>query len=113
MAKAKTTGNEQVVEEKLRNLYELQKVYSTIDKIRIVRGELPLEVTDLEDEVAGLETRITNLTDEVSVLKDSVVEKNNAIKDAKAAIKNTKRNKVKFVTTVSTTPLQKKWNTKI
>ena len=51
MAKAKTTGNEQVVEEKLRNLYELQKVYSTIDKIRIVRGELPLEVTDLEDEV--------------------------------------------------------------
>jgi hypothetical protein len=97
MAKAKTTGTEQSVEEKLRNLYELQKIYSNIDKIRIVRGELPLEVSDLEDEVTGLETRIKNLTDEVNALEDSVVEKTNAIKDAKSAIKKyeTQQSKVR------------------
>jgi len=54
----KLAETELSIEEKLRALYSLQLVDSEIDKIRILRGELPLEVQDLEDEVAGLETRI-------------------------------------------------------
>ena len=46
------------VEEKLKNLYELQKLLTEIDKIKTLRGELPLEVQDLEDEIEGLSTRI-------------------------------------------------------
>ena len=57
MAKKK----EVTVEEKLRALYDLQLIDSRIDEIRNVRGELPLEVEDLEDEVAGLNTRLSNL----------------------------------------------------
>ncbi|MGL5888367.1 MAG: zinc ribbon domain-containing protein [Bacteroidia bacterium] len=75
------------VEEKLRALYELQQIDSQIDRIRTVRGELPLEVRDLEDEVAGLETRLNNLTEELKALQDGIVEKKNAIKDAQAAVK--------------------------
>jgi predicted nucleic acid-binding Zn-ribbon protein len=56
---------EMPIEEKLKALYELQQVHSDIDKINILRGELPLEVQDLEDEIAGLHTRIANLQDEV------------------------------------------------
>ena len=50
------------VEERLRALYELQLIDTKIDKIRLIRGELPLEVQDLEDEIAGLQTRQENLT---------------------------------------------------
>ncbi len=85
MSKAKT--EEISVEEKLRALYELQQIDSKIDKIRTVRGELPLEVRDLEDMVAGLETRITNYTEELKALEDSISEKKNVIKDAQALIK--------------------------
>jgi predicted nucleic acid-binding Zn-ribbon protein len=52
---------EQTVEQKLRALYELQTIHTQIDKIRQVRGDLPKEVSDLEDEVAGLETRNLDL----------------------------------------------------
>jgi predicted nucleic acid-binding Zn-ribbon protein len=61
MAKSKELS----VEEKLRSLYRLQLIDSRIDNIRNVRGELPLEVEDLEDEVAGLNTRLANLKEEV------------------------------------------------
>lgn len=54
----KNIANEMPVEEKLRALYELQTVVSQVDAIRIERGELPLEVQDLEDEIAGIEVRI-------------------------------------------------------
>ena len=74
------------VEEKLRALYTLQLIDTQIDKIRIVRGELPLEVQDLEDELAGLETRITNLEVEVKHMDDSINEKKNAIKESIALI---------------------------
>ncbi len=75
------------IEGKLRALYELQIIDSKIDKIRTIRGELPLEVQDLEDSVAGLETRVNNLTSELSDLENQVVEKTQAIKDYKANIK--------------------------
>ncbi|HLG04281.1 MAG TPA: C4-type zinc ribbon domain-containing protein [Bacteroidia bacterium] len=75
------------VEEKLRSLYELQQIDSQIDRIRTVRGELPLEVRDLEDEVAGLETRMNNLNDEIKALDDSITEKKNVMKDAATMIK--------------------------
>lgn len=80
------TKSEISVEEKLRALYKLQLVDTQIDKIRIVRGELPLEVQDLEDELAGLETRINNLQAEVKQLDDSIIEKKNAIKESFALI---------------------------
>lgn len=54
------------VEEKLKNLYSLQKISTEIDRIKTLRGELPLEVKDLEDEIAGLETRIDKLSEEIS-----------------------------------------------
>ncbi|MEI7594828.1 MAG: C4-type zinc ribbon domain-containing protein [Bacteroidota bacterium] len=75
------------VEEKLRALFNLQKIDSQIDRIRIVRGELPLEVQDLEDEIAGLETRISNFSEELTSLNDMIVEKNNLIVEANNLIK--------------------------
>jgi len=75
------------IEGKLRALYELQLIDSKIDRIRTIRGELPLEVQDLEDSVAGLETRVTNLTDELKELENQVAEKTQGIKDFKANIK--------------------------
>ena len=75
------------VEEKLRALYNLQQLDSSIDRIRIVQGELPLEVSDLEDEVTGLETRIKNFTDEVNALEDLITQRKIAMKDATELIK--------------------------
>lgn len=85
------------IEDKLRALYQLQRIDSSIDKIKIVRGELPLEVNDLEDEVAGLDTRITNLSEELLNLETQINEKKNAIKDAQALIKKyeTQQDKVR------------------
>lgn len=74
------------VEEKLRALYELQCVISEIDKIKTLRGELPLEVQDLEDEIAGLKTRLVNLDDEIKNLETAINNKKIAIKDSKALI---------------------------
>lgn len=87
MEKAKAHDTEISVEERLRALYSLQLVDSEIDKIKTLRGELPLEVQDLEDEIAGLETRLGNLREEVVVLEKSVSKKNNEILDAQALIK--------------------------
>jgi predicted nucleic acid-binding Zn-ribbon protein len=75
------------VEERLRALYSLQLVDSEIDKIKTLRGELPLEVQDLEDEIAGLETRLGNLKEEVVGLEKAVSKKHNEITDAEALIK--------------------------
>ncbi|MBO5809204.1 MAG: hypothetical protein J6R17_03300 [Bacteroidales bacterium] len=75
------------VERKLIELYTLQQVDSKIDKIRIIRGELPLEVQDLEDEIAGMETRITKYDEELEKFAKDIVEYKNKIKDATALIK--------------------------
>ncbi|HZH73775.1 MAG TPA: C4-type zinc ribbon domain-containing protein [Mariniphaga sp.] len=74
------------IEEKLRALYELQSVVSEIDKIKTLRGELPLEVQDLEDELTGLKTRIVNLEDELKGLETAVKNKKIAIKDSENLI---------------------------
>jgi predicted nucleic acid-binding Zn-ribbon protein len=86
-AKKADEKNDIPVEEKLRALYELQQIDAEIDRIRIVRGELPLEVRDLEDEVLGLETRLNKMNDEVKALEDAINEKKNVMKDAATMIK--------------------------
>jgi len=78
---------EQTVEQKLKALWSLQSIHTKIDKIRQVRGELPIEVADLEDEIAGLETRLAKIRVELDDLEDSIVKRKNMIKDAQAAIK--------------------------
>ena len=89
MAKAVTVKEkiDASVEEKLKSLFELQLIDSRIDKLRIVRGELPLEVQDLEDIVAGMETRFENYSSEVTELDKQVTDRTNAVKDHKANIK--------------------------
>jgi len=84
---AKTGTAEMTVEEKLKALYNLQQVVSEIDKIRTLRGELPLEVQDLEDEIEGLETRLNNLDLEIKKLNDAILSKKNEIKEAELLIK--------------------------
>ena len=75
MAKKKeTTIVDMSVEEKLKSLYQLQLMLSEMDKIRILRGELPLEVEDLEDEIEGLKTRITNNETEIGELRSRINE---------------------------------------
>ncbi|HVS93310.1 MAG TPA: C4-type zinc ribbon domain-containing protein [Mucilaginibacter sp.] len=78
---------EQTVEQKLKALYELQTIHTKIDKIRQVRGELPMEVADLEDDVEGLETRIQKIKNELDDLEDAIVTRKNLIRDAQANIK--------------------------
>lgn len=80
------TKKEVSVAEKLDALFELQKIDSEIDRIRTVRGELPLEVQDLEDELVGLETRLKKLQDEIKEVDQEAADRKNAMKDAEAAI---------------------------
>lgn len=75
------------IEKKLIALYTLQQNDSKIDRIKIVRGELPLEVEDLEDEVAGLETRIDNYIQEIEMLDKQVADKQLAIRESQGLIK--------------------------
>jgi predicted nucleic acid-binding Zn-ribbon protein len=74
------------VEDKLRALHELQSVVSDVDKIKTLRGELPLEVQDLEDEITGLKTRLANLEDEIKNLETAINNKKIAIKDSQSLI---------------------------
>jgi len=80
-------GKDLTVEEKLRSLYDLQLVDSRIDKIKTIRGELPLEVVDLEDEIAGLDTRIQKQKQELTTQENEIVGKKAAIKESQALIK--------------------------
>lgn len=83
---AKASTKETTVAEKLDALYALQKIDSQIDSIRTVRGELPLEVQDLEDEIEGLDTRVKKMQEEVKELETEASDRKNAIKEAEAAI---------------------------
>ncbi|MBL7471664.1 zinc ribbon domain-containing protein [Robertkochia sediminum] len=75
------------VEEKLRTLYDLQLIDSRVDEIRNVRGELPLEVEDLEDEVEGLNTRLEKLNGNLDDIHTEIANKKNLIEEAKSLIK--------------------------
>lgn len=81
------TTKELSVEDKLRALYALQLIDSKIDEIRNVRGELPLEVEDLEDEVAGLTTRLEKLNAELEDIEEKIKGKKIAIDNHTASIK--------------------------
>ncbi|MDG1718556.1 MAG: C4-type zinc ribbon domain-containing protein [Flavobacteriales bacterium] len=74
------------VEEKLKALYDLQCVDSEIDQLRVVRGELPVEIQDLEDEIARLETRLEKIEEEKSILKADQKDKKVAIKNSEELI---------------------------
>ena len=84
MAREKKDPTDLSVEQKLKALYQLQLMLSEIDKIKTLRGELPLEVQDLEDEVAGLNTRIDKIRREMAELRQAIATKRNEIEDAKA-----------------------------
>lgn len=86
MAKKK----EVTVEEKLRALYDLQLIDSRIDEIRNMRGELPLEVEDLEDEIAGYSKRIEKLEEDLVSVDENISAKTHFIKEAESMIKKYK-----------------------
>ena len=85
MAKKKATTVS--VKDRLRALYQLQMIDSEIDKIRIVRGELPLEIEDLEDLLVGMQTRLDKLTSELDAVNHEILTKKNANLDAEALVK--------------------------
>jgi predicted nucleic acid-binding Zn-ribbon protein len=75
---------ESTIEQKLRSLYLLQQIDTKIDQLRTLRGELPMEVNDLEDEIIGLETRLEKYNEDLNALKKLIGEKQAFIKDANA-----------------------------
>ena len=87
---AKKDPTDLSVEEKLKTLYQLQSALSAIDEKRALRGELPLEVQDLEDEIEGLTTRIEKIKNEIDEFKHAVTQKNGEIEDAKASVERYK-----------------------
>ena len=94
---AKKDPTDLSVEEKLKTLYQLQSALSSIDEKRALRGELPLEVQDLEDEIAGLTTRVEKIKNEIDEFQRAITMKNGEINDAKASVERyqTQLNEVK------------------
>ena len=95
------------VEDKLRALYDLQLIDSRIDKIRSVRGELPLEVEDLEDEVTGLKVRIEKINEELEQYNSEIKSKQNTIEHSKEMIKkyNDQQKINEFISKLSAYPI--------
>lgn len=87
---AKKDPNELTVEQKLKTLFQLQTMLSKIDEIKTLRGELPLEVQDLEDEIAGLSTRIDKIKAEVEELRVAIAGKKVEIETAKSSVEKYK-----------------------
>ena len=83
---AKKDPTDLSVEEKLKTLYQLQTTLSSIDEKRALRGELPLEVQDLEDEIEGLTTRVEKIESEISDFKAAITQKNGEIANAEASV---------------------------
>jgi predicted nucleic acid-binding Zn-ribbon protein len=75
------------VEEKLSSLVTLQKIESKLDEIHILKGELPMEVADLEDEITGLHARQTRIEEEINGVTDFINQRKEAIKEAEALVK--------------------------
>ena len=86
MANEKSKSENLSVEERLKALYELQTILSEIDRIKIVRGELPIEVQDLEDDIARLQTRISNFKAEIDDLKKKLSAEKAKIEESKMKI---------------------------
>lgn len=74
------------VEDKLKTLFKLQLIDSKVDEIETLRGELPVEVKDLEDELEGLQTRISKINDDIKDLEDEIASRKNSIKEAETLI---------------------------
>ena len=83
---AKKDPTDLSVEEKLKTLYQLQTTLSSIDEKKALRGELPLEVQDLEDEIAGLTTRVDKIESEINELKAAVSQKRAEIGQAQISV---------------------------
>jgi len=83
---AKKDPTDLPVEDKLKLLYQLQTTLSAIDEKRAIRGELPLEVEDLEDEIEGLGLRIDRIRDEIAEFENAVMQKRGEIEEAKASV---------------------------
>ncbi|MBP7076959.1 MAG: hypothetical protein KBB11_07935 [Bacteroidales bacterium] len=75
------------IEDKLKYLYQLQLIDSKIDQLKMLHGELPLEVQDLEDDITGLETRIQNFENDIKQLNNQIAEKKTEILNSQALIK--------------------------
>lgn len=90
MAQKKTNEVDYSMQEKIMALYQLQKIDSQIDEINKVKGELPLEVQDLEDELAGLNTRIENINAEIEELNSLTRQRKREVDQAKIMITNYK-----------------------
>ena len=86
MATTKKDPSEMTVEEKLRLLFQLQVTLSSIDEKRALRGELPLEVQDLEDEIAGLNTRLQKIKDEIADYQSAVAQRRNEIEQYQQSV---------------------------
>jgi predicted nucleic acid-binding Zn-ribbon protein len=86
MTTTKKDPSEMSVEEKLKTLYQLQVTLSAIDEKRALRGELPLEVQDLEDEIAGLNTRKEKIQSEIADFQSAVAQKRNEIESAQQSV---------------------------
>lgn len=83
----KTSDNKEIlVEQKLKALYDLQSIVSEIDKIKILRGELPGEVQDLEDEIMGLQTRINNINSDIANLNSDIAKRKETMNEANALV---------------------------
>ena len=83
---AKKDPTELSVEEKLKTLFQLQTALSSIDEKRALRGELPLEVQDLEDEIAGLNTRMEKIKAEIDEFQRAITQKKGEIADAESSV---------------------------
>jgi len=90
MAENNETVKEISVEEKLKALHQLQIKVTEIDKIKILRGELPIEVQDLKDEIEGLKTRIANIKSDIDTIASETAARQNKIKDATALVEKYK-----------------------
>ena len=86
MARDKKDPQELSIEDKLRNLYQLQTMLSEIDSIKTLRGELPLEVQDLEDEIEGLTTRIDKIQADMQGIQEEITKRKIGIQDNNASI---------------------------
>src|SRR5690554_4851715 len=87
MATKKSKAEQEVsVEDKLKSLFKLQSYLSEIDRIKTLRGELPLEVADLDDEIAGLGTRINNFQLELKQLDENIKAQKGKIETSKTKI---------------------------